>query len=568
MSIKKILRSERNKEYLFIFSLVLIAVLRLWLSSSLSLQARNTPHDELLFLRLAENLIRGEWLGSYDNKTLAKGMFYPAWIAFCFFIGVSVIFAQQILYVVGSAIFTIAIRPLIKSQISLLFIFTFILFNPISFSIQPFGTLLREGIYASLCLIILASSIGFYLRRKAKFRISVPWILLLGLSVGSFWLTREESIWIAPFLILLQGIQIVEIIVDRKRSIKKKLLPIISTLSPLLLSQLLLILVSLINLRYYSTFNYVEFKAAGFTSAYGALTRVIPDTWELQIPLPLSTRRTIYQVSPAFKELEPYLEGDLGKSWTAGSYNYGGAVFMWALRDAVGLAGYYTDGKTAEEYYTRLANEVNAACDEGKLNCITHERKTFAPPFRKEYIDPLKKSMISSIRYVLSYKDFTPFQSKGDATSSDYRLYQDITRSKITSLIGQEETFRYQNHLDSIKLALLNRVGHVYSITSLYLFALSLIIWGAMGYYFISRRQMFDGLIIISGLVGTFLARLLLVNYVHISSFSALNILYLSSAHIVLGGIIAFALGCGINYLRDKEHLKVPSFVRRSLDNP
>ncbi len=38
-------------------------------------------HDDLLFIRLAQNLAQGQWLGPYDNLTLSKGPFYPLWIA-------------------------------------------------------------------------------------------------------------------------------------------------------------------------------------------------------------------------------------------------------------------------------------------------------------------------------------------------------------------------------------------------------------------------------------------------------------------------------------------------------
>jgi hypothetical protein len=44
-------------------------------------------HDDRLFVSLAENILRGEWLGEYNNLTLAKGPFYPVWISMIFLLG-------------------------------------------------------------------------------------------------------------------------------------------------------------------------------------------------------------------------------------------------------------------------------------------------------------------------------------------------------------------------------------------------------------------------------------------------------------------------------------------------
>ena len=47
---------------------------------------------------------------------------------------------------------------------------------------------------------------------------------------------------------------------------------------------------------------------------------------------------------------------------------------MWALRDAVAAAGYYSSGKFPEEYYLRLAQEIDNACSKGRLDCYPAAR--------------------------------------------------------------------------------------------------------------------------------------------------------------------------------------------------
>ena len=65
----------------FILPLVFITLIRLWLSEAQSLWASYLPHDDVLFLNIAQSLASGNWLGDYNHLTLVKYPFYPAWIA-------------------------------------------------------------------------------------------------------------------------------------------------------------------------------------------------------------------------------------------------------------------------------------------------------------------------------------------------------------------------------------------------------------------------------------------------------------------------------------------------------
>ena len=70
-----------------------------------------------------------------------------------------------------------------------------------------------------------------------------------------------------------------------------------------------------------------------------------------------------------------------------------GGWFMWALRDAVAAAGHYSSGTAAADYYRRLANEINIACDEGRLECYGR-RATMMAPWHSEYNSYLKNSLV------------------------------------------------------------------------------------------------------------------------------------------------------------------------------
>src|SRR5947209_317222 len=82
---------------------------------------RNLPDDDGLFARQAQALLNvrdlsSGWLGAYDNLTLVKGPIYPLWIAVNKCLGMPLSLAEQLLYVAACALFTLAVRPLVRSQ--------------------------------------------------------------------------------------------------------------------------------------------------------------------------------------------------------------------------------------------------------------------------------------------------------------------------------------------------------------------------------------------------------------------------------------------------------------------
>jgi hypothetical protein len=75
-------------------------------------------------------------------------------------------------------------------------------------------------------------------------------------------------------------------------------------------------------------------------------------------------------VSPTMAEIAPaFSPGGAAMPWASPDRVIPGATFAFALRDAVASVGGFADGPTAQGYYQRIADEVNAACDDGRLEC-------------------------------------------------------------------------------------------------------------------------------------------------------------------------------------------------------
>lgn len=73
MDIKSFLKKYR----LFIF-MVSLFLIKQFLVQGIPLFAHSgAGHDDRLMVDMADSLLKGQWLGPYHEKTLAKGLFFP-----------------------------------------------------------------------------------------------------------------------------------------------------------------------------------------------------------------------------------------------------------------------------------------------------------------------------------------------------------------------------------------------------------------------------------------------------------------------------------------------------------
>lgn len=431
---------ERRWAGWFYAGAVALVLIKLWLTAGQMLVAIGpASHDDRLFLNLAEQLLHGHWLGPYDEMTLIKGMFYPLWVAGVFALNLPLLAAQHLLYAFAAGVLLAALRPLLVSRpgIALLF-FGVLLFNPDTFT-QAMLNVRREGIYPALTLLVAAGAIGLMLRHREPLKRWLVWVAGLGAALPAFWLTREEGVWMLPVLVLLPGWTFVAL---RRSDLPDRRLRSWLCLTPLILLLLANTAVATVNLARYGSFTTVEFKNRDFLAAYGALTRVKPARWIPHVPVTKETRERLYALSPAFAELKPHLEGEIGNGWAeVARQTYpelkgteiAGGWFMWALRRAVAVTGHCASARDAMAYYRRLAREINAACDSGTVSCL-RKRASMAPPWRVEYLSPFLGATVHAAVFLVSFQgmEAAPFSSMGPENM--LVLFRDMTHERLAPM--------------------------------------------------------------------------------------------------------------------------------------
>ena len=532
----------------FVLVLAALVAVKLWLVAGQTLSARGpAAYDDALFMRLAGSLAHGHWLGRYDQLTLAKGPFYPMWIAASFALGVPLLLGQHLLYAFACAVFVSALAPALRARVLQVFLFSVLLFNPCSYADGAMTRILREGVYPGLSLLVLGTAAGLVLRLGRPRWVCAAWGLALGASLAGFWLCREERVWIAPALFLsVAGLAVLERPVPWRR--------LAGTLAfSLTLFAVVVGGVQAKNLDRYGAFVVTEFTEGPFPEGYAALARVRHAVFRSRVPLPAEARARIYAASPSFAELRPFLEGALCRHWTSVSCRAAGICdeiaggwMVWALRDAAALAGHSGDAARPADYWRAVAREVNTGCDAGRLDCAAIQ-PTFLPQLRPAYLPIIAASIARALLAAVTFEGVSTHPSTSIGDEHLLAGFHDLSRTRLspTGLEGQG-SLALQGRLDARKLAVLEWILGFYQ-RLVPILGGAAVVALAVGIVCAFRRRRPTPLLVVTFalLVGA-VTRLVLVALVDATSFNAINPLYLSPAYPLLLGVVALAVPAAI----------------------
>ncbi len=352
--------------YAYLGSLILLYII-VAVHTPLTLYA-DGDHDDALFMSLGRSLADGEWLGPFDRFTLTKGPGFPLFLAVSYWLGLSASLTFALFHCLAVTFFVIIAHRFLRSFLLSGLLFGLLLWHPTSLSVLR---ILRDVIYYDQLLILLAA-LSWTLFGAQSNRERLIYAIVSGTVLGWFWLTREEGAWILPGLALLVLGAVLHARRDGKmRELGVALLLVFGTFAVAQVG------FRAINWWEYGKFVGVDFKERNFERALGAITSVRSGEIKPYIAVTAATRKLIYQVSPTFATLAKDLDGSLGRDWArlscriqpATCDEIGAGWFMWTLRHAAATSKHYSSPSEAAAFFGRIADEIEAACDSGKLEC-------------------------------------------------------------------------------------------------------------------------------------------------------------------------------------------------------
>lgn len=414
-----------------------------------------SPIDDTLMVNLAQNISAGNWLGEYNWLTMSKHSFFALWLAFLNAIHLNVLVGGQLLFAGACFVLLAALKPVLKTNLARLFVFGITLFTPATWA-ESSLRIYRDNIYPALMLYILAAFVGAFLRYQEAPRKAVSYYIIAGFAMGAAWLTHEDNALLLPFIICAAIAYFIFVFCTRQTR-REKLAKVGLLLVPFVLWGACLAAWSGMNYRYYGRFIVSDFTSSEFNDAMGAFSRACPEDQQRYNLIPYSTRLKLYEVSPTFATLKPYLENDeiyngYGSVETK-ELNSGGV--HWAIRKAAGNAGYYQDAKTAQQFYTKVAQEVNQACDEGRLPAGKERSGIFAP-FKPEYLMPTIGKFFDEIKVFVLFEQTRPTALLSVATPEQSEMWESYLHCTSTKAAVENTNTAYFPPMHTLAYHLLN----------------------------------------------------------------------------------------------------------------
>ena len=362
--------------------------------------------DDGLMMRLATSIREGNWLGEYDYLTLGKHSFFALWLAFLNVLHVNFLVGGQLLYAAACLVLLAAVKPLFCTNAARGLVFLAVLWLPASWA-QFTLRVYRDNIYPALVLLALGGLVGAFCRFAQPAKKAVPYYVVAGAALAAAWLCHEDNALLLPFVGCAAAVYLVFLFTSKTAGQKRAKLALL--LLPLALWAGGITAWKAMNYRYYGRFIVSDFSQGEFADAMGALTRVAPGAQQRYIPIPYQTRQMLYEISPTFALLQPYIE-------TTHNYERYGLAhrseFMangihWMLREAAANAGVYATPETARAFWQAVADEVNAACDAGEVPAGRKHSGVFSP-VKAEYILPSLEKFGDEAAELLLFRQTSP----------------------------------------------------------------------------------------------------------------------------------------------------------------
>jgi hypothetical protein len=414
------------RRYGLAVSLLFLIVFKFWLVHTEDIYGSATEYDALWYLSAARNWY---WGSPYSWTAFARPPAYPLFIALVHLGAIPLRIAIEAFQIGAYLVLVAAFRKAGVSRAVCLVAFSVMVLHPGSFLFNNHA--MSDSFYAGVLPLALGGLLLTLFTGKPGHAI---WT---GVTLGILWNTREESILIPAMLAIFFGVALFRhrsATGSWKAAARLAIKPAVAMLAPL---ALLVLAVDFANYRVFHGFSKSELTSPSFQAAYKALLRIRPSRQQRFVSVSTEALEMAYSVSPVFARLKPQFEGELGHNWQVPAFNslgiheIGAPWFFWALRNVAAKSGDMHDSAAnADRFYRDAANEINRACDEGRV------------PTRfvvSSFLDP---GALASIRYLpqsfpriagLFGQQYETIADRDDAilTPSQRALYDEMTHRRV-----------------------------------------------------------------------------------------------------------------------------------------
>ena len=385
-----------KKNWLIIL-IILLTIIRLLLSYKLpSFYNGALAHDDRLAVSQMISISKGNYLGTYSNVTLIKGLMYPLVMSISLITNMRYSTILTIIYILAVIYFTLSLGKTIGNKYILAFLYVFLLFNPLSYSSELFQRLYRNALTLPLILFFMGSLFRIVNDDKNK----IYNYIVFGVIISIMFLTREDNIWVYVILLLLFIYK-----VYKKRSLKT----IMVCITPIVILIASLNIVSYINYKHYGIYTYNEIQKSEFKNTYKKILQIKDDDKFHQVSIPRSTINKLFNNVDSLSYLN---NKQIIYKTRDGMDEVSTGDIVWFLRYIIDYTQKFKSGKESEEFYKKVGEEIDELFANG-----TFEKEFIMPSIylnvpTKEEIKEYPKDILKTIVYTTSYKNVKTFSEE------------------------------------------------------------------------------------------------------------------------------------------------------------
>ncbi len=332
--------------------------------------------DGALFMKLAEHIINGNWLGDYNKFTLVKSPGYAIWLAFANMTGVQYTIVFHLLFVISVYLYSIALQVNLKSRPVTIMILLVLPWFPYAYFLETYRDLFLSVTYLNCASITLILYKYDYFNPKHRAKIFIPLIVIYSINVGILSITREDYylVFVPPLILVF-----FKLILNLNNA---------DSLNPKIIKMLILIMVINVisinfaqllvkekNRNFYGVNLVNDWRYGAFPDLVNQLENFNVNGQDHRFVITRAQRQDLSGFSANFARYTTDLEND-AQGWNAQSCIYLKVCedvtkgwFPWALRDSMEGKGVFINASNFQEETTNLVIELKGICVSGLVKC-------------------------------------------------------------------------------------------------------------------------------------------------------------------------------------------------------
>ena len=547
--------------WLYPAAAVILVVIRQFFAAGLPLFVKGSTCDDHLMVEMARGLLDGNWLGPYNGLTLMKGCFFPLFLAAVSALHLKYLSVLTALHSAACFFFVREVRPLVRSRLFDGILLALLLFDPSSMAERSFQAIYRTTLTGSQVILIFACFFGLYLKMGRRPVRDLIKGFFAGCLLWGFLNTREDAVWILPFVITASAVIIGRAVLMAKRDAGKKRRAYLAGIAAVLLPLLIVCggnaFIKAQNLKYYGAAVRIESSDGAFADALKTMFAVKDN--EI-VPLVSVTREKLerfYQVSPTLTSIRDELDAqnsfyDQNADRHKGDGQIEDGWFQWSLKKASFEAGEADSLIKSEAFYDRVRREILAAVDDPSsgLEVRSGLPSALMSYPQEGYVNGTLRAFGKAVRAVASFES-----CEASVTSRDTGQYgehcKELTRENVfyEEEAGHPEDLPEKERKDldrAVRTAeRVNRLSRLYGTVMPVLMPLAGIVFIAVLLYsLISRRKSaVSFLLVTASLALSACVDLAVIAYTDISAFAAIRCDYLAGVYplaIAFAGLVLF----------------------------